>query len=111
MTECSEQNGLIFYNEKPICYITSENAHQYFAKNDDENGMKRGKLTQLIQKTLSKRDSKYQDRWNKIWEDSRCQKYKRKEHKDYWLWNHDFSNAEMEDLVHIANLIGIKEKI
>lgn len=111
MTKCSEQNGVIYCNGKPICYTTSENAHQYFANNDDGNGMKRGKLTQAIQKALSKRDAKYQSRWDKIWGDLRCQKYKRKEYNDYWLWNHDFFNAEIDDLVHIANLIGIKEKI
>ena len=28
---------------------------------------------------------------------------------DFWLWNHDFYNAEIEDLKHIAKLIGAKE--
>lgn len=111
MTDCSEQNGIIYCNGKPICYTLSQNARQYFARNDDGNGLKRGRLTQSIQKMLAKRDDKYQTRWDKIWDDLRCQKYKRKEYKDYWLWNHDFFNAEIDDLVYIANLIGIKEKI
>lgn len=29
MTECEERNGMIFYKGKPICVITSENAHLY----------------------------------------------------------------------------------
>lgn len=38
-----------------------------------------------------------------------CQKYKKAGHEDYWLWNHDFYNADIEDLKYIANLIGAKE--
>lgn len=104
-TECSMYDGIIFYNFKPICYITSEVAHQYFAINDDGNGMLRGNLTQLIQKILSKRDKDYQARWNKIWQDPFCQQFKRIEHADVWLWNHDFFDADIEDLEYIYNLI------
>lgn len=107
-TECSLQDGVILCDDLPICFSTSEIAHQYFAPNDDGNGMKRGKLTQAIQKTLSKRDDNYQPRWDKIWEDELCQKYKREEYADYWLWNHDFFNADIEDLRYIAHLIGVK---
>lgn len=105
MTECEEINGIIFHNDNPICAVTSENAHQYFARNDDGNGMERGRLTQVILKTLSKRDSNYQARWDKVWDDQLCRKYKRKEHTDYWLWNHFFYNAEISDLRYIAALV------
>ena len=44
-----------------------------------------------------------------MWEDALCQKYKKPEHEDYLLWNHDFYNADIEDLKYIANLIGAKE--
>lgn len=108
MTECALLDNIIHYDNIPICYIKSENAHQYFAINEDGQGMKRGKLTQMIQKKLAKRDEGYQSRWDKIWEDGLCQKYKRVDHADYWLWNHEFFNAPIEDLLHIAGLIGIK---
>lgn len=103
---CECIDGMLYYNGNLLCAAVSENAHQYFAKNDDGNGLERGKLTQRIQKKLSTRDDSYQDRWDKIWEDELCQKFKRKEHGDFWVWNHYFFNAPIEDLRHIANLVG-----
>lgn len=44
-----------------------------------------------------------------MWEDPLCQKYKRPEHADFWLWNHAFYEAPVEDLRHIARLIGLRE--
>lgn len=106
-TLCSSEDGFIFHNGKPICLDTSENAHQYFARNDDGNGMERGELTQSIQKTLAKRDTNHQKRWDKVWEDERCQKYKRMEHADYWLWNHEFFNAPIEDLRYVNHMVRL----
>lgn len=91
-----------------ICTITSENAHQFFAINNDDMGMMRGKLTQAIQKALAKRDGDYQKRWDKVWNDEICQQFKRKEYDDYWLWNHEFFNADIDSLKHIAKLVGAK---
>lgn len=104
-TPCEEIDGLIFCNGEPLCVTTSENAHKHFARNDDGQGLLRGKLTQDIQRTLAKRNAKYQARWDKIWECPMCQKYKRIEHADYWLWNTDFFNAPIEDLKEIAKII------
>lgn len=101
------KDALIF-GEKPVCFVESENGHQYFARNDDGNGLLRGKLTQAIQKTLEKRDEYYQDRWDKVWEDELCSKFKRKEHENFWLWNNEFFRAQIEELQYIADLIGTK---
>ena len=109
MTMCEETNGYIFYGDKLLCVATSENAHQFFARDDDDAGMLRGKLTQAIQKTLAKRDANYQNRWDKVWEDPTRQPYKRIEYADFWLWNHDFFNADIDTLRHIAKLVGAKE--
>lgn len=108
MTVCESEGNFIAHSGLPICAATSENAHQFFAIHEDGKGMERGKLTQAIQKTLAKRNKHYQDRWDRVWEDERCQQYKRTEHADYWLWNHDFFNAPIEDLQHIAALVGAK---
>ena len=62
MTVCEENGGYIFHGDKLLCVVTSENAHQFFARDDDGAGMLRGKLTQAIQKTLAKRDANYQNR-------------------------------------------------
>lgn len=107
-TVCEENGGMISCNGKPICLVRSENAHQFFARNDDGNGMLRGQLTQSIQNALKKQDRNYQKRWDKVWDDETCQAYKRTEQADYWLWNHDFYNAEILILQHIAGLVGAK---
>lgn len=104
-TECENVDGIIMYHDKPICTATSENAHQYFARNDDSNGMERGSLTQRIIRRLSRKDDKHQERWDKIWDDAVCQKYRNKMHEDYWLWNHAFYKADIEDLRYITKLI------
>ncbi len=109
LTELESRDGVIMLGEKPICYEKSENAHQFFAQNEDGNGLKRGQLTQAIQKTLGKRDERHQERWDKVWDDPDCQKYKRADHEDYWLWNHEWFLADIDTLRHIAALVGSKE--
>ena len=104
---CELTSGFIFFNGQKVCYSTSENAHKFFARNDDGCGMERGYLTASIQKQLAKVNN-HQDRWDKVWSDPVCQKYKRVEHADHWLWNHEFFNADIEDLVHIAKLVGLR---
>lgn len=111
LTECESVNGCIVLKDKVICYDTSENAHQYFAQNEDGFGIIRGKLTQSIQNALSKRDDDYQTRWDKIWNDLICRKYRRGDYNDFWLWNHNFFHANINDLQHIAKLIGVKEVV
>lgn len=105
-TEVESMDGILFANGKPLCSDRSQNAYDYFARNDDGNGFERGKLTREIIKTLSKRDKDHQTRWDKVWEDSFCVKFKRKEHSDQWVWNHEFYNAEIVELQYIATLVG-----
>lgn len=100
------QDGFLMHQNKPLCGITSQNAYDFFSQNDDGVGRERGDLVGRILSRLQKRDSGYQARWNKVWEDARCQKYKRPEHEDHWIWNFDFYNGPVEDLRHIAGLIG-----
>ena len=100
------QDGFLMHQNKPLCGITSQNAYDFFSQNDDGMGRERGDLVGRILSKLQKRDAGYQARWNKVWEDSRCQKYKRPEHEDHWIWNFDFYNGPVEDLRYIAGLIG-----
>lgn len=104
-SECELVGNTIYYNGKPICLVKSENAHQYFACDYDGNGMERGKLTREIQDRLEKRDRDYQARWDNVWEASFCHKYRRQDYDDFWLWNHEFFNAEIDDLKRILNLV------
>ena len=100
------QDGFLMHQNKPLCGITSQNAYDFFSQNDDGMGRERGDLVGRILSRLQKRDSGYQARWNKVWEDARCQKYKRPEHEDHWIWNFDLYNGPVEDLRYIAGLIG-----
>lgn len=40
-TTCVEENNVIYYGDKPVCYATSQNAYDYFSRNDDGKGQKR----------------------------------------------------------------------
>lgn len=104
-TECECRYNMIYYNNKPLCYTTSQNAYDYFSCNDDKQGLTRGKLVNEIKKLLAKADDKHQARWDKLWEDISIHKYRRKEIDDYWLWNYDFYNAPINDLKYILRKI------
>ena len=99
------QDGFLMHQNKPLCGITSQNAYDFFSQNDDGMGLERGDLVGRILSKLQKRDAGYQARWNKVWGDSRCQKYKRPEHEDHWIWNFDFYNGPVEDLRYILKLV------
>lgn len=99
-TACELKKNTIYYNNKPLCFSTSENAHKYFARDDDGNGKQRGELTHEIMRILQKN----QPAWDRIWGDLSVRKYKRKEHENHWLWNHDFYNAPIDDLKYILKL-------
>ena len=43
-----EERGIISYNGKKVCYATSQDAHDFFARNDDGKGRERFKLTHDI---------------------------------------------------------------
>lgn len=108
-TDVKSVDGVLVYQGKAVCLTTSQNAYDYFSQNDDNNGLVRGKLVQTIIDTLNKKDSQHQSRWDKIWNDSICRPLRQKAHLDYWLWDHDFYNADLDVLRHIAKLVGAKE--
>ena len=106
-TECESKEGVIYYNEMPLCLVNSENAHLYFVRNDDGNGLERSRLIRSIIDKLSTNDEEYQERWDKVWSCPICRGYKRPEHSDHWVWGHAFYIANIDNLRHIANLIGL----
>lgn len=118
-----ELNGEIIEKDgRPLVLATSENAHLYFARNDDGNGLRRGELTREIiakleppperrgetatqNKKRKEEIAKQIAAWERIWNDPRIQPYKMREHADHWLWNHAFFNAEIETLEYILGVI------
>lgn len=107
-TVLEEQGGFLIYQGKRLCAVTGQNAHDYFSLDDDGQGYLRGVLVDAIKTRLEKRDGSYQARWDKVWAAPVCQRYRRPNHEDHWLWNHDFYNAPVEDLQSIARLVGAK---
>lgn len=107
-TEVEAVDGMIIYKGEAVCAVTSRNAHQYLARNDDGQERERGALTMAITSLLEKRDKGYQDRWDLVWEDEISRKYRHPEHEDHFLWGHAFFEAPVEDLRHIADLIGAR---
>lgn len=108
------EGDFLFWKDRPICAITSQNAYDYFSSNDDGRGRERGALVDAIitrlQRDPRREDADYQARWNKVWDDPVSQKYRRKDHEDYWIWSFAFYNAPVEDLRHIAALVQAKVK-
>lgn len=100
-TECEEKGNIIYFDGKPLCFATSENAHQYFSRNDDGQGERRGELVHDILKRLKGNH----EAWGRVWDAPAIRKYKRVEFADYWLFNHDFYNAPVEDLEHILKIV------
>ena len=105
-TVCQYDQGYIIYDGKPLCVVTSENAHRYFAKNNDGNGLERGRLVQSILEKLREQDNGYEERWAKVEKDHICKIYKRHDHPDNWLWNHAFYGANIGHLTYIWNLVN-----
>lgn len=132
-TACELRGETIYHSGKPLCFVTSENAHNYFSRNDDGQGERRGELVREIMGRLTlpkvrhKPDPKYplaepfmsskevahynaaynacQEAWGRVWDAPDIRKYKRVEFADYWLFNHDFYNAPVEDLEHILKIV------
>lgn len=108
LTILYDNEHIIFKDFKPIMLDSCENCYNYMARNNDNNGLKRGELTQKILRKLSRAKFEKQDdyikQWDKIWNDPLCNNYKRADHEDYWLWNHAFYNAPIYDLEYIYNL-------
>lgn len=110
---CEVINGVVYFNHKPVCAVHSDACDAHFAYNGDGNGVHRGHLTSAIKKQLLRKPNEtaeqHQARWDKIWEDKVCAPYKWQIDPERWMWGDNFYTAPIEDLQHIAKLIGAKE--
>lgn len=100
------RDGFLVWKGKRLCAATSQNAHDFFVSDHDGCGEKRGVLIGAIETQLERRDKLHQARWDNLWEDLVARRYHRG--GDHWLWNHAFYTAPLDDLHHIAGLIGAK---
>lgn len=104
-TEVSSDGAFLTINDQKLCSVTSQNAYDFFSRNDDGHGLERGKLVHDIRSTLERRDAKYQARWDRLWADEGANKLRRTEHEDYWLWSFAFYNADVNELRRISRLL------
>lgn len=104
--------GYIVYRNRRICSVDSQVSLDYFTQNDDKNGKKRGDLTKAIMKALNflpeseEEDRTKDERWDRVWADKMCHKYRRHDITNHWLWSYDFFNAPIIDLQYIVNLVN-----
>lgn len=102
-TVCIEKYGTIYHNDKPLCLNVSENAYQYFARNNDGNGLERGYLVTEIKNVLALQDEHTYERWHRVQNAPICQQLSRV--GCIGLWNFEFYNAEIMHLEYILALI------
>lgn len=106
------EGGFLMWRGEQLCAATSQNAFDFFSHDDDGQGRERGALVTAILARLHPKNGRddSQARWDKVWGDALCQRYRRPEHEDHWIWSYDFYNAPTVDLWHIARLIGARPK-
>ena len=106
------EGGFLMWRGEQLCAATSQNAFDFFSHDDDGQGRERGALVTAILARLQPQapGDACQARWDKVWGDALCQRYRRPEHEDHWIWSYDFYNAPTVDLWHIARLIGARPK-
>lgn len=100
-------NNILYYQNKPVCFTTSENAKRHFSRNDDNLGLERGALTYAI--AFAKRNHTG-FRFNEKERNLITEKYRHwlKSEVDYILFNDDFFHAEIDEINILARELKIK---
>ena len=104
-TVVSSDGAFLSINDQKLCSVTSQNAYDFFSRNDDGRGLERGKLVEEITSRLEKRDARHQARWDFLWADAGANRLRRQDHADFWVWGQAFYQADIRDLEHILKLI------
>ena len=111
-TTVESKNGYLWNKGKRICSEKSAVMREYFARDDDGLGQKRSKVAQSIIDAMLIRDGEtkedWQKRWDVLWADPVCNKYRKDYSETTFLWGISFYNAPLLDLYRIAALAGAK---
>ena len=112
-TELEVINNMVVHENALFCYTTSDVAQHYLSRNDDGQGLLRGKYVYSIAFRPRQRinsdghvnrfTEKELEEINNNWT-----KFIRTEFRDVLIFNNDFFNAEIEDLEAFAKAINIK---
>ena len=108
-TELILTNNTLYYNSTPICYSTSENGHKYFSRNDDNNGLERGKLTYAIAYSDRRPNKNNGFRFTEEEREMIREEYPHflQDNEEWLLFNHDFFNADIKELRELANKLEV----
>ena len=130
-----ESGGRLYFGSKPICNVNSDNAHNFFARNDDGKGEERFALTQAIKAKIQAKKNDYAAKVNAIASNMLLPPWEREERiseivdesalaferihgnaiADACLtngfWNHDFFNAPISTLELIMSLVDGQEGV
>lgn len=104
---CESDGKFLTHEGRQLCAATSQNAYDFFSRDDDGHGEERGRLIQTIRRKLETRDAKHQTRWDRLWADAGANKLRRPEHEDFWVWGFDFYNADVAELRRIKRLLEV----
>lgn len=105
--------GRIARHNASVCLVTSYVAHQFFAIDDDGRGMERGALTYAIAFEPRERehDDGYIYRFSQDELDMLCRDYPQwLKQQAPLLFNHEFFEADVDELRKLAERLGIKVK-
>lgn len=108
-TRLGRKGNYLYHGDKRLCAVNSKSAREHMARNDDEQGLKRGALTYAIAfKNTKNKGFRLTDEQRKIL----VEKYSHFLRTDceYIIFNDDFIAAEIEDLQAVAKDLGIKVK-
>jgi hypothetical protein len=106
-TEFESAGDFLCDNGKPMMATTSYNCHQHFSRNDDGQGLRRGKLAYAI--AYAPRGDKYRFSEEEITMLTRdYQRFLKP--TDMILFNNDFFNAEVSELEELAKKLNINVK-
>ncbi len=106
-TQVQERDGFLYLSDgRQLCTPESKHGEDFFCVDEDGHGRERGALINAILSRLQRQDDQRQARWEKVWASDLCARYRRQDHKDFWLWSHALYCAPVEDLEKIAALTG-----
>ena len=111
---CNEFGNIIFHNNLPVCFKTSQDAFEYFARDDDNNGQERFDLSHEILDVIAAYVMDYNDaRLNgEEAEDKASKSYEKIRKKypnflkgDLDVFSYEFYGAELKDLRAVRKLV------
>lgn len=100
-TKCTEIDGTIYHGFRAICRVNSSNAFKHFARDNDGQGLQRGRLIRQIKDTLAN----HAERWERVMDDPVCRQFDRNPDGDTFEWNLAFYHAGIPTLRYIADRV------